>query len=209
MPAKRFTTGPRFLVDFGNRILDEVDGVTVMPTPQMPQAKTKTGIILMPVAASSSSVVKAALQPGSDVSTNAVPQYTITSGFVAGGIPTISGTALVPVTASNIITLGTSDQVVYVQLDFTYTANGAITIVDNEIKSSTNAAFAMLASSLTPGTPSTGTLYWPLFSVAITAPVGSGPYTVAAAPGVNGSININICSGQGLVPDSIQGPFDA
>ncbi len=48
MSTKRFTKGPKILVDFGNRILDEVDGITVKPTPQMPQSKTKHGIILMP-----------------------------------------------------------------------------------------------------------------------------------------------------------------
>lgn len=145
----------------------------------------------------------AALQPASDVSDSSDAKITITYGTYGGAIPTISGTALVPATASNIITLGTSDEVVYMQCDFTFnTSTGVITVVDAEITSATATSYAGLTSSISG---SSGTLYQALFGVTITAPVGAGPYTIIAAPGVGGSQNFGICNPSAT--PSISGPF--
>lgn len=149
-----------------------------------------------------------ALQPGSDVSNASNPMHTITWGTYAGGVPTIGGTPLETDVDLNIITLSPTDEVVYVQFDFTYdTTSGAITIVDQEIKSTTMASFEALISSASSGT---GVFYQILFGVSITAPVGSGPYTVLAAPGVGGSQNLGICLTQPIntgLDDGITGPW--
>ena len=143
------------------------------------------------------------LNPGSSVSTNSSPKFTINYGTYGGFVPTISGTAIVPATASNIITLSPTDQVVYMQCDFTYTGSSPI-ITDAEIMSATNSAFAALTSTAASGS---GTVYQILFGVTITAPVGSGPYTVVAAPAVGGSQNFGVCIAGGGGSDSINGPW--
>lgn len=146
------------------------------------------------------------LQPGGDVSDNSNPKYTITYGTWAGFVPTISGTALVVSTAANIITLGPSDGAVYIQFDGTYDATGIITLIDAQIMSA--AAGAVPTPNVVTGSGSGGniTVYQELFGVTITAPVGMGPYTVAAAPAVGGSQNIQICNPSSVGP-SLSGPF--
>lgn len=173
---------------------------TVNPQQNGDSGYSLRGGIIGPDGNVSTIIYALALQPGSDVSSGSTPKYTITYGTVRGIVPTISGTALVPATGSNIITLGSSDQVVYVQHDFTYDSGGVITTVDSEIMSATAAGFAGLTSSVAAGT---GVLYWQLFGVTVTI-VGSVA-SVVAAPGVNGSINFDVC----LTGPAINGPYDA
>lgn len=142
-------------------------------------------------------VLPLALQPGSDVSTNSAARHTITYGTYGGGVPTIDGTPLSPVTASNMITFGASDTCCYMQCDFTYDSYGNVTITDAEIKTTSG---SVPTSTISGGS---GTVYQQLFGVAITAPVGGGPYTIVAAPAVGGSQNFGVC-GAG---SSITGPW--
>lgn len=144
------------------------------------------------------SPLKGALQPGSDFSTNSAPRFTITYGTYGGQVPTIGGVPLDPSVDLNIITLGATDRAVYMQCDFTYdTVTGIFTIVDVEIMSTSG---SIPTSTISSGS---GTLYQELFGVSITAPVGSGPYAVIAAPGVGGSQNFAVC----LSGPSISGPW--
>lgn len=146
------------------------------------------------------------LNPASDVSTNASPMVTITYGTYSGSVPTISGTALVPATASNIITLGDADIVVYLQCDFAY-GGGLVSVVDDEVTSTSSTVPPSTITSSGGGSGS-GTLYQELFGVTITAPVGSGPYKVVFAPAVGGSQNFGIClDPAGGSNDSILGPW--
>lgn len=139
-----------------------------------------------------------ALQPGSNVSTHSIPKYTITYGTFGDSPPTIDGIALVSDVNLNIIILGVNDIRVYVQNDFTYdTLTGIITPGDNAIFST---AGALPDSTISSGS---GTLYWELFGITITAPSGSGPYKIIAAPAVGGSQNFAVC----LAGPSISGPW--
>jgi hypothetical protein len=161
------------------------------------------GFVNVPTATSS----LGALQPGGDHSTSSNPIVAITDGTFGpntGGsnVPTISGTALVATTSSNLITLGTSDTDVYIQCDFTY-SGGSVSIVDNEIMSTSG---TVPSSTFTGSAGSgSGTIYMKLFSVFITAPVGSGPYTVVASPIVGGSQNFGVCLGATI--DQLTGPW--
>ncbi len=198
MSVRRFTKGPKILVDFGNRILDEVEGVTVMPGVGIRHVKTSKGIVLLPVDTSGSNGTPAALQPSSDVSNHSDPKYTITYGTYGGVVPTISGTPLSAVTSANVITFGPTDTYCYAQCDYTYdTSTGAKTIVDAEIMTGSG---SLPASTISGGS---GTQYQIIYGVTITAPVGAGPYTVVAAPGVSTSQDFNIC----LAGPSVSGPF--
>lgn len=139
-----------------------------------------------------------ALQPGSDVSTTGAPKYTITYGLFGDVIVTISGTPLSATTSENVITFGPTDTYAYVQCDYTYDESTGIKITtDSELKTGSGSP---PTSTISGGS---GTQYKIVMSVTITAPVGSGPYVVVAAPAVLSSQDFNIC----LAGPSVSGPF--
>lgn len=158
--------------------------------------------IFTPKAKRSSAFLIPALNPGSDVSTNSDPKYTITYGTYGSAVPTIDGTPLSADTTANVITFGATDTYAYVQCDFTYDQYGTITITDAEIMTGSGSVPATTVTDGGMGRGGSGTLYQILYGVTITAPVGSGPYTMVAAPGVSGSQTFNIC----LAGPSINGP---
>lgn len=215
-PTPNILRAQQSQLDSQQRAIDDINRLLVQYRPELISAFDTSGIpaqyqVLTQRAGSwlgitggGGSSTPLALQPGADVSTNANPKYTITYGKYGGVIPTIGGIALDPTTEFNIITLGPTDTLVYVKVDFTFTGAGTITIVDAEIMSGTS----LSASTITGGSGAggSGTLYDELFGVTITAPVGSGPYTVAAAPAVGGSQNFGVCL-TGTTTSSISGPW--
>lgn len=141
-----------------------------------------------------------ALQPGSDVSTDSAPMFTITVGQYGGVTPTISGTPLSADTSLNIITFGDTDTYAYIQCDFTYDeSTGIKTIVDAEIIPGSG---GLPSSTISGGN---GIQYEILINVAIISPVDGGSYSVIGRQGVGGSKDFNIC----LAGPSISGPFRA
>jgi hypothetical protein len=186
---KRFSHGPKILVDMANEILDIVEKHSVKPGTNV-RVKQSIGGQILDVIQQAGTTTTFPLWPIADVSTNSNPMVTMNYGTYGGQVPTIDGTPLVPTASDNIVTLGPSDIAVYIECDFTFNSVGIVTIVDAEIKSTSS---SIPTSTITGSSGGSGTLYQLIFGVTITAPVGSGPYTVVFAPAVGGSQNFGVC----------------
>jgi len=119
---------------------------------------------------------------GFDASSGSTAKVTVQYGTHNSVVPTISGTPLSVTLADNLLTLGGSDTIVYIQCDL----DGNYQITDASIHSGT-----------TLPTSDDTTAYQILFAVAITTD-GSGNASVAIAGNVLGSQAFQYCGGSHL-----------
>jgi hypothetical protein len=122
-----------------------------------------------------------------NASTGSTPMIAVSPGTHAGTLATGSP-----------LTVGVGTGTVYVQVDFTYDSLNNLTIIDNELKTTTG---AVPSSTITPGGSGggSGTLYQAIASY--TATLTAGKASVATQRLIGGSQYFGVCGG------AISGPW--
>lgn len=183
LPGSGATYIPR---RFFEQLKDYVLAITPQPSPDiLPQTRPGGTAYLLAARPAAGGASAAPVHPyqGADASDGSTPKVSIRWGSHNSVVPTIGGTPLGLDPAGNVLTLGVSAKIVYVQLDL----DGDKQVTAASIHSSNDTA---------PPAGTSSTAYQTLFAVAVT--VEEGRASVAVSANVGGSQAYQYCLGSHL-----------